>query len=250
MCQFVFITFQQTIFRLKTFAAKIITMIQKIMKTGLISYLFFLFSAQTVADLVSGSSRLFQVGLFAFSLRVWRMAANSRGGGRGEGDEGMEERWKQERWRCVCGGSSGGDQWGGCDAIWQVQLGDRPPPSTVNWSIWRPITAAHVTRASSNPIMTHTHAHMRVHVPSVQTCNNFPSFFLPIQQHPYLTPQTGARAPRTAAGPLGGCGAFSSCSCNIWRNLAARQRPETHSDLCVHPLPVVLLLPGAPTDIF
>lgn len=90
-------------------------------------------------------------------------------------DEEMKEmdemKGKGER----CGGRPGGDQWGGCDAIWQVQLGDCPPPSAANWSIWRPITAAHVTRASSNPIITHAHAHTRAHTPSVQTSNDPPT---------------------------------------------------------------------------
>lgn len=68
---------------------------------------------------------------------------------------------KDERRRERCGGRPGGDQWGGWDAIWQVQLGDCPPPSAANWSIWRPITAAHVTRASSNPIITRARAYAR-----------------------------------------------------------------------------------------
>lgn len=87
----------------------------------------------------------------------------------GSWDEEMEEKGEMKGDRERCGGRPGGDQWGGWDAIWQVQLGDCPPPSAANWSIWRPITAADVTRASSNPIITHAHARTHAHTPSVQT---------------------------------------------------------------------------------
>lgn len=100
----------------------------------------------------------------------WRRRGEMKGlSGGGEAEEMKGNRGE------VCRGRPGGDQWAGCDAIWQVQLGDCPPPSAANWSIWRPITAAHVTRASSNPIITHVHTPTSTHMPSVQTSNNRPS---------------------------------------------------------------------------
>lgn len=99
--------------------------------------------------------------------------------------------------------------------------------------------------------------HARPHARARAICadqQQLPLFFLLIQQHPYLTPQTGARAPRTAAGPLGGghdvepSPPAAATSGGIWP-LAKGPKP-TRIFVSTPSQWFFCSLPGAPTEIF